>query len=83
MSKGEISRYKNLGPLHDLLLEACPPGENGTRSIVVLARELGVSHQYIYLWIERGRVPAKYVRPLVELSGGSLSLDQFHEFAFA
>lgn len=83
MKKGEISRYKDLGPLHDLLLKACPAGENGTRSIVVLAGKLGVSHQYVYLWIERGRVPAKFVRPLVEMGEGRVSFDQFHEYAFA
>lgn len=83
MKDGEISRYKDLGPLQDLLLSACPPDEKGTRSIVVLANKLGVSHQYVYLWIERNRVPAKFVRPLVQMAEGRVSFDQFHDFAFA
>lgn len=83
MKKGKIGRYKDLGPLHDLLLEACPPNEKGTRSIVVLAGVLGVSHQYVYSWIDENHVPAKFVRPLVEMSDGRVTFDQFHEYAFA
>lgn len=82
MKQAEVSRYKDLGPLHDLLLEACPPDENGTRSIVVLSKKLEVSHQYIYLWIEKGRVPARFVRSLVESSEGRVTYEQFHEFVF-
>lgn len=82
MSRGEVSRYKNLGPLQDLLLEACPPGEKGGRSIVVLADRLGVSYQYIYRWIKEGRVPAKFVRPLVEMSDGRLDIARFNQYVF-
>lgn len=82
MKAERIGRYKELGPLHDLLLEACPPDAKGTRSIVVLAKLLGVTPQYIYVWIERNHVPAKFVRPLVEMSRGRVRLEQFHEYAF-
>jgi len=82
MKQGDISRYKDLGPLHDLLLSACPPGENGTRSIVVLAGYIQVSHQYVYRWIKDNRVPARFVRRLVELSGGKLELADFNKYVF-
>jgi len=83
MENGEISRYKDLGRLHDLLLDVCPPDEKGTKSIVVLAGKLGVSYQYIYRWIDLNQVPAKFVRQLVDLSGGRVPFDRFHEFVFA
>lgn len=81
-SRGNVSRYKDLGPLQDLLLEACPPAENGDRSIVILAGKLGISYQYIYRWISEGRVPPKYVDKLVTLSEGRLDFTDFHRYVF-
>lgn len=72
-------RYKNLGPLHDLLLEACPPVD-GRKSIVILAEKLGISHQYIYRWIENGRVPQKFVRPIGEL--GTINVERLYPYVF-
>lgn len=78
----ENSRYKDLGPLQELLLNACPPDERGKRSIPVLARALKVSHQYIYRWIEDGVVPPKFVSRIVALSNGRVTLEQFHPYLF-
>ncbi len=83
MKKPQISRYKELGPLHDLLLKACPPDTEGKKSIVILAERLGVSHQYVYRWIEMNRVPAKYVSKIVKLSKGLVKYEQFHSYVFA
>ena len=66
------SRYKNLGPLHDLLLEVCPGPK---KSIVVLAEHLGITHQYVYRWIEKGRMPPSYAKKCSDISG--IPLDRF------
>lgn len=68
MAKLKPVRYKELGPLHDLLLEGC-----GQRSIPNLANALGISHQYIYRWIATERVPPNMLDALVDISGGKLS----------
>ena len=76
------SRYKDLGPLQDLLLRACPPDERGKTSIPALARALKISHQYIYRWIDEGIVPPKFVSRIVALSNGRVTLEQFHPYLF-
>lgn len=80
--QSDISRYKDLGELQDLLLKACPPDKNGKRSIPVLAKHLGVSNQYVYRWIDEESVPPKYVRKLVEISDEKVSFNDFHKFVF-
>lgn len=82
MDLDDISRYKELGPLQDLLLKACPPDSEGKRSIPVLAKHLGLSNQYVYRWIKDASVPAKYVRKLVEIADGRVSFSDFHEYVF-
>lgn len=76
----ETSRYKELGPLHDLLLKACPPDAKSKRSIPVLAKFLGCSHQYIYRWIEDGKIPPKFARALAEREGADVQLAEFLPF---
>lgn len=78
----KTSRYKNLGPLHDLLLEACPPDEAGKKSIVGLAMALQVSHQYVYRWIAEGRIPPKFAKQITELNGCTVTLNDFMPFVF-
>ena len=78
----KTSRYKELGPLHDLLLEACPPDAKGRKSIVGLATLLDCSHQYVYRWIENGRVPPQFVKKIVELEGSNVTREQFYPFVF-
>lgn len=72
MAVKKDGRYGDLGPLYDLLINVCPPSKKGRRSIIILSEKLGVSYQYIYKWIETGRVPAKYVKPILELSDGKI-----------
>lgn len=67
----------DLGPLHKILLKACPAGKNSPGSIkTTLAPALGVSHQYVYRWIEEGRVPSKFAKPLVEVGAGRVTLEE-------
>jgi hypothetical protein len=79
---GEISRYKDLGPLHDLLLQSCPPDKNGRRSIPRLAGLLKVSHQYLYRCIAEEKIPPRLVPKIITLSGGAVSVELFHPFVF-
>lgn len=77
-----FSRHKDLGKLQALLLTACPPDASGKSSIPVLAKHLGVSNQYLYKWIDTGRVPPNFVTPLVTLGEGRVSLEDFHPYVF-
>lgn len=79
------SRYKDLGPLHTLLLKACPPNPEGRQSIPTLAAALGISHQYVYKWINTNHVPASFVTKMVELGEGradAVTLEDFHPYVF-
>ncbi|QGH44978.1 hypothetical protein [Bacteriophage Phobos] len=81
MSKSTVSCYKDLGPLHRLLLSICPlDPEKNKKSIPLLANALGVTHQYVYKWIENNRVPVKHVKKLVEMSDGEKTLNDFSDF---
>lgn len=67
--------------LHKLLHEACPTGSDGEASIrATLAPALGVSYQYVYRWIEANRIPAKFVKQLVEVANGRVTQDQLIPF---
>lgn len=67
--------------LHALLHKACPPGKDGDGSIrATLAPALGVSYQYVYRWIEADKLPAKYVKPLIEIAGGRVSQEELIVF---
>lgn len=74
----------DLGPLHKLLLKACPEGENGPGSIKsTLAPALGVTHQYIYRWIEDERVPAKFVSKILAAGEGRVSQEELLPFVIS
>lgn len=63
--------------LHSLLLRAC--GEEGSIRRT-LSPKLGVSYQFIYRWIEAGKVPPKYVKPIVTASGGTVTQEELLPF---
>lgn len=70
-----------LTTLHSLLFKACPGKEGGEGSIrSTLAPALGVSYQYVYRWIEANRLPAKYVKPLIEIAAGRVSQEELIVF---
>ena len=76
-------RIKNLGPLHDLLLEACPPHpETGEKSIARMSQLIEMTPQGIYKWIDRGHVPPRKVTKIVELSEGRVTRDDFSAYVF-
>lgn len=75
-----IRRLSQGGPLHDLLLEICPPNKEGVKSITVLAEKMGLSSQAVYGWIDNGRIPASRAKKLTELSKGRVTLEKIVKF---
>lgn len=80
MAAKPASKYSDLGPLHDLLLRACPADKRGKRSIMILAEKLGVSYQNVYKWIEAGRIPPKRVMDIVTVAKGAVTREELLEF---
>lgn len=80
MNNSSARRF-DLGKLHSLLLKACPKKGSSPGSIpATLAPALGVSYQYVYRWVSEGRVPAKFVKKIVEVSEGRVSVDDLVPF---
>lgn len=86
-------RLRELGELHDLLLEACPPmkkGEKGAlyphpegvKSIAILAELLGMSAWGVHLWVKKGRIPYANAERVALLSEGRVSLEKFSPFIY-
>lgn len=90
MSK--VIRHVEGGPLHDLLLKACPPHKKvdgiyvpdpeGVRSITVLAHTLGMSAWGVHKWIKNNRVPPQKVRAIVDNNPEVVSLQDFSPYVF-
>lgn len=67
--------------LHTLLHKACPRDKESEGSIrSTLAPALGVSYQYVYRWIEANKLPAKFVKPLIEIADGRVSQEELIVF---
>lgn len=77
-----VRRFKDAGPLHDLLIQACPPTKDGSQSIPLLAERLKMTPQGVYKWITNGRVPPRQAVRVVQLSRGRVSLDDFTPYIF-
>ena len=80
MSK--ISQTKDLGPLQDLFLRACPANKDGMKSIPILARRLNRSPQSLYYCISVERITPKVVLEIIALSDGRVSLEDFHKYVY-
>ena len=80
MTEKPASKYTDLGPLHELLLKACPPDRKGRRSIMILSEKLNISYQTIYKWIEAGRIPPKRVLDIVRVSKSAVSREDLLPF---
>lgn len=76
-----VSR-KSLGPLHDLLLRACPPNEKNEKSIYVLADRLGIRPWAVYKWISRNHIPARRAKEIVDIADGEVSISEFSPYIF-
>lgn len=94
-----IRSMKSLGPLHDLLLRACPPDQDGIVSIPILAERLELSAFTIYKWIRNVKVPPGQAVKVVQLNNGFwdearrkgqdvpegviVKLEDFHPYVYA
>lgn len=75
-------RMTNLGPLHDLMLRACPPNEAGTRSIPTLAEAVDLSAAALYKMIRKNKVTPSAALKIVEASKGAVKIDDFHPYVY-
>lgn len=76
-------RMTNLGPLHDLMLRACPPNDkSGMKSIPTLAEAIGYTPQGLYKMIRQNKVSPAAAAKIVEVSNGEVSLDDFHPYVY-
>lgn len=67
MPETRVVQLRDVGPLHGVLLRACPPNKSGVASVRVLAEWLGMTPAGVYKWIHRGEVPASRVPELLRL----------------
>lgn len=82
VSEPIIRRLDNLGPLHDLLLRACPRNSSGVVSIAVLAKALGMTPQGVYKIIEADKITPERAMQIVEVSRGKVKLEDFHPYVY-
>lgn len=78
-----ILRHRNNGPLHDLLLRACPANDDGEKSITILAGRLGLSKWAVHQWVQKGKIPPGRAVEVVDLSDGRVTLADFSPFVYA
>lgn len=64
----------NLGPLHDLLLKACPINANGTKSISVLAESIEYTPQALYKMIRKSKIAPAAAAKIVEVNRDAIAL---------
>jgi hypothetical protein len=83
MTPTHVRSMKPLGPLHDLLLTACPPDEEGFKSIPILAAKLEMTAYGIYKWIKASKLPPEQAMRIVEMSEGRTKIEDFHVFVYA
>lgn len=77
-----IRRHKENGPLHDLLLEVCPPDKDGFKSITILAKALKMSSWGVHKWVKHGRVPPLRVVQLVDMAPSKATIADFSPFVY-
>lgn len=84
MSSTNQSRLANLGPLHDLLINACPTNAEFTmKSIARLAAAIEYTPQALYKAISRNRVSPTLAAKIVEVADpGTVSLEDFHPYVY-
>ena len=73
-------RLKYAGPLQDLLLRACPPAEDGTVSIHLLARAIDVKPNTLHRSIRSGRISRNVATRLLALPGERITRDDLLPF---
>lgn len=79
-----IVRHRENGPLHDLLLRACPANDKGEKSITVLSKCFNpeISAWSIHKWIQKGKIPPGRAVDVVDMSEGRVTLADFSPFIY-
>lgn len=78
----DMIRIKNLGPLHDLLLRACPPNDEGMKSIAILAAATGYTPMALYKAIKASKMTPEMAIRIVGIADEGVSLDDFHPYVY-
>ena len=73
-------RMKNTGPLQDVMLKACPMSEDGTVSIALLAKAIGVTPASLHQSIRKGRLSAKLAHRILGLPGNLVTREDLLPF---
>lgn len=58
------------------------PDPEGTKSIAVLAKLLGMSPWAVHLWINKKRIPGRKAEIVANLSEGRVPFEKFSPFIF-
>lgn len=78
-----VNKLADLGPLHRLLLTACPPHPvTGEQSIAILADAVGVVRQVLFNKCRVNKIDPDLAQRIVLASGGRVMLDQFDVFVY-
>ncbi len=77
-----VVRHRNNGPLHDLLLRACPANASGEKSITILANALEISAWSIHKWVQKGKIPPGRAVEVVDIAEGRVTLADFSPFVY-
>lgn len=68
-------------PLRQLILRACPPDPaTGQRTIVRLARLMGLTDEALFKWIRQNRIPPVQAARIVDLAEGRVTIGDFSPF---
>lgn len=73
----EISDFQKL------LLKAVPPNEDGYKTIVHLAKLLGLSRWAVQKWIVKEKISPDRASQIVDLSEGRVSLGDFSRYYYS
>lgn len=68
--------------LQKLLLTAVPVNTHGNKSIIHLAKMLGVSRWAVQKWIGNNKITPNRAVQIVELSEGRVSLSDFSRYVY-
>lgn len=92
MESPTILKIKDCGPLHALLIKACPPHSrqngqlvpdpNGVKSIAILAHSLGLSAWGVQKWVHKGKIPPERVVQIVDNNPSEVSIADFSPFVY-
>ncbi len=82
LTDGTDRRKKDLGPLHDLLLKACPPTSTGQRGIGILARRIGCTEATLFRIIKLRKMTPEKAQEIATASEGRVQIEDLYPYVF-